>query len=198
MLPDFPKVKAEFRKILLRRMDQMIAERAPMAGRLGVFRQWEGSQFSYEDNTGAIRNSASKEVSTKFSFPKNLTPTKNLEQMFEALRGAAEDMAKQSETMLFTTLDEVTKESGNVFDAGGRPFEPSMLLDNLEKMHIDFDEHGKPEMPTIVLHPDLFKSIKDRLAEWDADPKIKLRREQILAAKKEEWRDRESNRKLVG
>ena len=198
MLPDFPKVKSEFRKILLRQMDQMIAQRAPMAGRLGVFRQWEGSQFSYEDNTGAIRNSASKEVSAKFSFPKNLAPAKNLEQMFEALRGAAEDMAKQSETMLFTTLDEVTKETGNVFDAGGKPFEPSMLLASLEKMWIDFDERGKPEMPTIVLHPDLFKSIKERLGEWDADPEIKLRRQRILAVKKEEWRDRESNRKLVG
>src|SRR5882724_1584272 len=129
MLPDFPKIKSEFRKILLRQMDEMIAQRAPMAGRLGVLRQWEGSQSSYEDNTGVIRNSASKEVSAKFSFPKNLSPAKTLEQMFEGLKSAAEEMAKQSEGVLFTALDEVTSETGNVFDAGGKPFEPSMLDD---------------------------------------------------------------------
>src|SRR5712691_5455423 len=105
MLPDFPKVKLEFRKILLRRMDQNIAERAPLAGRLGVLRQWEGSDSSYEDNTGVIRSAKSKELSTKFSFPKNLPPAKTLEEMFKSMNSAAEDMAKQTETTLFTALD---------------------------------------------------------------------------------------------
>ena len=63
---------------------------------------------------------------------------------------------------------------------------------------IDFDEKGNPILPTIVLHPDMMKRIEGKLAEWESDPELQARRKNILAKKKEEWRDRESNRKLVG
>lgn len=169
-----------------------------MAGRIPHFRQWEGSEFSYEDYSGNIRTSSPQEVKAAFTIPTNLPPLKTIQQVFEALEVAAQDMARQSETMLFQKLDESTRESGNVLDAGGRPFEPAMLLEALEKMWIDFDENGKPEMPTIVLHPDLFSSIKDRLPEWESDLEFIAKRREIMGRKKEEWRDRESHRKLVG
>ena len=73
-----------------------------------------------------------------------------------------------------------------------------MMWDMLEKIHIDFDKNGQPRMPNMVIHPDTLERIRPKLAEWEADPAIKKRRIEILAKKKEEWRDRESNRKLVG
>jgi hypothetical protein len=72
-----------------------------------------------------------------------------------------------------------------------------MLMDMLETMPIDFDRSGKPKMPTVVLHPDMFRSIEPKLREWEKDPELRARREAMLARKKEEWRVRESRRRLV-
>lgn len=198
MLPDYPSLKRKFRQRLIRFMQQKINGRAPMMARISHFRQWEGADFCYTDPSGATKSSSAKEVKAEFSIPRNLPPLKTIQEVFLALNAAAEDMARQSETMLFKKLDESVRESGNVLDNGGRPFEPALLLESLDKMWIDFDENGKPEMPTIVLHPDLFNSIKDRLAEWESDLEFKAKWQEIIERKKEEWRDRESNRKLVG
>ena len=198
MLPDFPKLKGEYRKGLLRHMEESVAEKAPLAGRIGVVRQWEGSDSTHEDSSGVIRHAKSEKLSTEFSIPKNLPPGKSIEETLKSLNAAAEDMAKQTETTLFTALEEVTSETGNVLDAGGKPFEPSMLLQMLDTVWIDFDKNGKPQLPTIVLHPELFKTIKERFPDLDSDQEFLARRAEILAKKKEEWRDRESNRKLVG
>src|SRR5262249_54544676 len=119
-------------------------------------------------------------------------------EVLAALEGAADDMARQTETMLFRKLDETTAQVGNVLDAGGRPFEPSMLLEMLERTWIDFNDEGKPKMPTIVLHPNVFESVKERLLALDSDGDFQAKQAEILAKKKEQWRDRESNRKLVG
>jgi hypothetical protein len=198
MLPDYPNLKRQFRKRLLQMMQRKINQRAPLAGRIPHYRQVEGSETSYEDNLGTIRDSKAQEVRAAFTIPRNLPPLKTVQQVFEALEGAAEDMARQSETMIFQKLDESTREAGNVLDAGGRPFEPAMLLEMLDSIWIDFDDNGKPEMPTIVLHPDMFNSVKDRFQELEADRDFMAKRAKIIARKKEEWRDRESHRKLVG
>jgi hypothetical protein len=198
MLPDYPNLKRQFRKRLLQVMERKISQRAPLAGRIPHYRQVEGSETSYEDHLGIIRDSKAQEVRAAFTIPRNLPPLKTIQQVFEALEAAAEDMARQSETMIFQKLDESTREVGNVLDAGGRPFDPAMLLEMLDSIWIDFDENGKPEMPTIVLHPDMFNSIKDRFQELEADRDFMAKRAEIIARKREEWRDRESHRKLVG
>jgi len=198
MLPDYPGLKKLFRKRLLQMMQRKIDQKAPLAGRIPHYRQVEGMATSYEDHLGIVRSAEAKEVKAGFTIPRNLPPLNTVQQLFEALEAAAEDMARQSETILFRKLDESTREAGNVLDAGGRPFEPAMLLEMLEGIWIEFDENGRPEMPTIVLHPDLFNSIKDRLSELEADHDFMAKRAEIIARKKEDWRDRESHRKLVG
>lgn len=198
MLPDYPKLKRQFRKRLDRFVKQKVAERAPLVKRIPAYLQVEGEEINYEDDQGNIHSSLPKEVKAAFSIPANLPPLDTIQQVFQALEGAAADMARQSETMVFEKLDESTKQTGNVLDAKGRPFEPEMLLEMLDSISIDFDENGRAEMPTIVLHPDLFNSIKNRFPELDKDRDFLKKRAEILARKKEEWRDRESHRKLVG
>src|SRR5215472_18780978 len=101
MLPDYPKLKREFRKRLDRLMKRKIAERAPVAGRIPVFLQAEGEEFRYQDNLGAVRSSRPQEVRAAFTIPKNLPPLATVQELFRALEGAAEDMARQTETIMF-------------------------------------------------------------------------------------------------
>jgi hypothetical protein len=44
----------------------------------------------------------------------------------------------------------------------------------------------------------MLKKIEAKISEWECDPELKRQQAEILVRKKEEWRDRESNRKLVG
>lgn len=122
--------------------------------------QHEGTGYEFEDDTGNLHSSESTEIKTKFAIPKNLPTLSTVQETFKALEKAAEDMARQTETMFFQKADESTRSVGNVLDAGGRPFDPQMLLDMLDSVQVEFDENGKPELPTIVLHPDLFNSTR--------------------------------------
>ena len=75
----------------------------------------------------------------------------------------------------------------------------SFILEGfLQEMQIDFDAQGLPKLPTIVLHPDQFAQYKKVAAELDSDPDLRRRSAELFAIKKEEWRAREGNRKLVG
>jgi hypothetical protein len=49
----------------------------------------------------------------------------------------------------------------------------------------------------MVLHPVMMETMKKLWAEWETDAAFMKRYNEIIAEKREEWRDRESRRKLV-
>lgn len=198
MLPDFPRLKRDIQKRLLDALQNTIEKQAPLTAEISVHRQIEGHEHEHEIGQGKSKKGRFKEIASQFSIPANISSTETAEQVMLNLRAMASDIAKQYEGMLFSTLHDVTRETGNTLDARGKPFHLSLVLDMLERVWIDFDEKGNPILPTIVLHPDMMKRIEGKLAEWESDPELQARRKNILAKKKEEWRDRESNRKLVG
>ena len=60
----------------------------------------------------------------------------------------------------YKSLGEVVDAVGTSVDARSRPFSYDLLLDALEKLHIEFDENAEPRLPTLVMHPRLFERIK--------------------------------------
>lgn len=198
MLPDFPDVKRELQRRLVKRFEWLVDQKAPISARIRRFRQAEGDKFVFEDEEGNVVRKGFHTFEARVEIPTALPITQAATVAADQLERAAEHMAAESEGLLFTTLQEAVASVGNVFDARGQPFHPSMMWDMIEGMQIDFDKYGRPEMPLIVLHPDAFESIRPKLPEWEADPILKKRRNEVLTKKKEEWRDRESNRKLAG
>ena len=67
------------------------------------------------------------------------------------------------------------------------------------KVEMDFDPQTLQPKPgfVFVMHPDTAASMVPKVKEWEKDPTIKAEYERIIAVKREEWRDREANRKLV-
>jgi hypothetical protein len=172
---------------------------APLASRIKSYHQTEGDQFTYETTEGEQVTKKFLRVEAKFEVPAGMSSSATQEEFNRQAVEAAKAIAQQSEGILFSTFREETTRAGNAIDAGGKPFDPDMMWDGIEKMDIDFDERsGEPEMPTIVVHPDMMKAIAQKIPEWEADPALQKRRIEVLRKKKEEWRDRESRRKLVG
>lgn len=198
MLPDFPALKSELSRRMMRRFQDLVDANAPLMARIRRHVQHEGDKFLYEDQNGRHVKKGFVKATAQIAVPANEPVDAALFTTERELERAAGEIAAQSEGLLFTAMHEATESVGNVLDAAGKPFDATMMWDMIERMQIEFDSLGHPEWPTIVLHPDTLASIRDTLADWESNPAFRRRRESIIARKREEWRDREINRKLVG
>lgn len=199
MLPDYPELKHELRADLNFQFRLMVNMAAPLASRIRSYYQAEGDHFTFETTEGQLVTKGFQRMEARFELPTGLASSATHEEFLKRASESAKAIAHQTEGVLFSTLDEETRRSGNAIDAKGKPFDPGLMWDAIERMDLEFDEcSGEPKMPTIVLHPDMMKAIAQKIADWEADPAFQKRRIEVLAAKKEQWRDRESCRKLVG
>lgn len=71
------------------------------------------------------------------------------------------------------------------------------LLDILEHSHVSFDKHGQVIPLHFIGTQEGNDKYSEAIAEILGDPELLRRNNQILAKKREEWRAREANRKLV-
>lgn len=108
----------------------------------------------------------------------------------------ASQMAAQQLDKIFTILNDVTNRTGRVFQVDGGITAKS-LNDMLEHMDIQFDQTGAPCLPSLICHPDVSQELAGRKDEIESDLVEKERKETILERKKEEFRAKQSNRRLV-
>jgi hypothetical protein len=88
--------------------------------------------------------------------------------------------------------------ASQTLDAKGRKFDAQVVIEMLEKMQIDFYPDGTPH--EIFLDGPVFTP--ERMAavdkEFESNPELKRKFDEMMEKKKEEWRAREADRKLVG
>jgi hypothetical protein len=198
MLPDYPELKEYFINQIDRQIRVMVEKNAPLFATIKAQRQWEGDRFAFENENGELVAKKFVTFEVEGKIPRNLSSEATQEHTKSMMDQMAKGLASQSEGLLFSTLKEVLDSTGNHIDARGKEFDPWLMWNAIEKMEIDFDPSGNPILPCIVMHPDLFASISKKIPEWEADQALQRRRNEVLDKKKEEWRDRETNRKLVG
>lgn len=101
-----------------------------------------------------------------------------------------EKAAEQIEKQFFEFMARVTADAGQVIDAKGKPLSHDLINDMLEKLQIDFDDDGKPELPTLVATPKTVEKLGEPTAE-----QLK-RRDEIIERKRREFIARRRVRKL--
>jgi hypothetical protein len=99
-------------------------------------------------------------------------------------------MAKRTSDLFYKTMDEETEKVGNSIDAGGGPITQQMALEMHERVQWSPDS-------VFIAHPVMAESMSRAWQEWQTDAEFMKKFNEIDRRKKEEWRDRESNRKLV-
>jgi hypothetical protein len=109
----------------------------------------------------------------------------------------AERMAGQYMGSLFRAVGEACAAGQTAIDAKGGKFSFDLFLEVLAKMQLEFDERGKWIPPTLVMNPKMAAAVKEEALQWEKDPVYMDRLRRLLARKHEEWRERESRRKLV-
>jgi hypothetical protein len=197
MLPDFPKLRIELSRKLLSDFQKQTHIRAPLVAEIKVVAQHEGKGGTYETEDGQVKRIDPKHVSVPVEAPAVSEPSFLYEDALKMIHQAAEEMARKQTKMLFETVHEAVEEVGNAFDAKGQPISAELILKMWERMHFDFDKHGKPKMPTLVFNPVQEERVKAQLERLHREPQLIKRRKEIMNLKLANWYDRESRRKLV-
>jgi hypothetical protein len=194
MVPDFPKTKSDLMKQLMNFYRRQIDSRSIS---VPIFMQHEGDRsFVQKEDSTSVEAKAEK-MSSTIEIPIEKAPGMSFEEVKQKLINSAEEMAGQFMGMFFREMNQATAEAGTIVDAKGKPFDAEMFLEMLSRMWLYFDEKGAWEPPTLVVPPNALEKIKDEMSKWEKDPEFKAKMEKLLFQKREEWRARESRRKLV-
>lgn len=192
MLPDFPTSKKEIRKQLMLLTERLGREKAPLLARIKSFTQHEGKIHSYDRIGAKPVSEGFEEIAIPVSIELSEIPDLVGENLAAKIEVVADQLARRQVEMFYRKFTEVTREVGNSLDAQGAPFTQDMVFEMLEKVDMEF---GPDNQPTFTLNttPELAKVFEG----WQDDPSFKARYEGLLNRKRDAWRDRESDRKLV-
>ena len=149
---------------------------------------------------GPIRNvrgatpldQSSMEVEISAGLTTDAVRNTDIEEHTAFLAHLAEANISSIAPQFFKGLEEVTNATGNAVDAGGKPFSWDYYNDVIEKMPLEFADDGKPHLPTLVMHPNLFEKIK----EIEPTPEQLARRSRILERKRAEFNAQKRTRRL--
>jgi hypothetical protein len=196
MLPDFPKIKKKHVEAINKYLKELINQ-DPLFSGIRVEHHFEGSRMSYKTVDGEPNETEYQAASSEFQIKKEDVIAKGAMAYVENLRDAEEEMKRQKAGYLFEKMKEVTHKTGNIVNGKGQPFSFELFVEMIKKIWIDFDEDGKPIMPTMVVSPELGEKLRVILPEWEKNPEYKKIIDDIIEKKRKEWNDRESHRKLV-
>lgn len=169
----------------------------PIVAQIKKRPQREGRAAQYRDIQGSTKKVDFQKVGAQLQLKPEDARGMSLDDFLKMPNDAGRDMAQQMARHLFTELQKVTEETGNVVDAKGKPFDFEIFLSVLEKIAIEFDEQGRARLPTAVLGPTAYAQLQEKLPEWENDLSLQKRLGEILSAKREQFREREAHRRLV-
>jgi len=170
---------------------------SPVLGQIPIRAQKEGRESSYQDEQGKIRKIDYQKKSVTISRHIEEARGMSLDEFIATAREPGTGMGNEMMKGLFEKLDEVTKETGNVVNAGGKGLTPDLFLDCLEKIQVDIGPDGNPQWPTLHMGPASHAQFQKVFPGWLKDPSFISRMEGIVLRKREEFYEREACRRLV-
>jgi hypothetical protein len=200
MLPDFPNSKRELDQLIALRLRRSIRERNVIATLATTIVQHEGNLMAYDQLTKEgkrIVTGGYEKAEAGVTIPLEEIPNLTGDNLNKKIDEIAEDIAKQASQRGFQKIDEALTEAGAGVDAAGGPMTPELYLEGLEKMEMSFDTETLQPTFTIVIHPAMMPSMEKLKDQMENNPEYKARYEALMERKREEWRDRESHRRLV-
>ena len=194
MLPDFTRVKTRTNRDLGRWVRQQIPIVAPLLKGVATFQQHEGRTSTIVREDGSEDPTDYHTISAETVTNRDEMKRFDLKAIHQTLRELAIQIGQAQTQKLLDAVEQAANSVGNVVHTHGQ-LTPDKYLEAYRIREIDFDPQTR--QPTAghveVMPPDMAAKVK----EWEKNPVFKAEFEQIMAVKREEWRDREANRKLV-
>lgn len=197
MLPDFLKTKEKLKKMLdSERKKAELLHLGPVADapRSMIFEGKRTNRTVIIYTDAPCEEIKMEKLTSRLAVKWEEVETMTHEIVLNKINETAKEMAEQIKKSYYGTLIEAAEEAGNVTSTDGKPLSVDMILEMLEKMNVSFDEEGNPSGLTFAGSPELRPVIAEVISQAESDPRYQT----LMEEKKEEWRARESRRKLVG
>lgn len=193
MLPDFPN----FKNKLNRGTYRFLTENFHKTGLLSMTKKkilFEGNGFSFQREDDNLKNEEDvlKEMTGKFEIKNDDLLVKGPIAYIEGMLGVIEELNGKGEVLVINKMQEATEKSGNIVRSKDK-FTPDTILEMFEKISMSFDENGNHEL-FFVSGDDSFD---EALTEFRTNPEYIEKYQKLIEKKRQEWNDRENNRKLV-
>ena len=196
MLPDFPEIKGKLLDLFLLGIKYIQHQNAPMVALTPKHIIHEGNKTILVREETEIVKIPIKEFSSELKFDIKELESLPLKSVFERFQKMALDFATGQEKYLIKTLSKELEKVGNVINNKGKPLDPELFLRLIDKIQLDFNPDGTPRFPYIFASKKLINKLEEVLELLSKEP-YKSKFEDILEKKRLEYRDRESDRKLV-
>jgi putative lipoic acid-binding regulatory protein len=163
MLIDFPEIKKDISRDLLKIFKNSVNSESRILENMQKTMQHEGTSGTYSSVEGTIRNKDYQQMKVEFEILYSELPNLEIVDAIRIVQEKGKEMGEQLGKYTFSTVEQVTNETGNVVDAKGKPFSLGMMFELLEKMEIPFDMNDNPHMPTVVIHPNQMDRIREEI-----------------------------------
>lgn len=133
------------------------------------------------------------------SYSKEEIENLNINDIIEKVDKAAQDMARQKFNFMIGVIEESTKKTGNIVQMREKgKLEPEDFFELIRKIWIDFNDDNEPIFPSILVgSKDQINQFQEMFKKIDADRKLKLKFDELIDSKRNEFNARENSRKLV-
>lgn len=198
MLPDFVVLKSEINEILNLFMVKRFKYYSTGIQDIPKEQLFEGTGMAIRRSSGEIDESDFFQSSIEFSVSFDEVPNLSLNDVLARLDNAAKEMADKVQKTFYLKMNEDLDRLGRTVDHKGKPFSAETILEALESIQIEFNSDGKHNDLQIYIAPQLEEAAKKAFSDLETDPTLKKRHEELMMLKREDWRARETSRRLVG
>lgn len=198
-LPKYPQLKKKLAKMMMDFFETSTKNELGPLRDVRRFIQHEGKTLIHNtmDNNAKDKELKYVEVKTDFRVAYADIPNMGPEDVLKILQDKAKDFGSQQAKHQYQVIAQTTEETGNVVNGNGKAFTIDTFFEVMEKIQIDFDEFGNPNMPTMVVGSSGAEQAKKVIQEAEQNPDIKKRMDELMLKKKEEHDAEQARRKLV-
>lgn len=195
MLPTYPKLVRDRDDTNMEIVRARVRQISPMIGLIKGHQLFEGRSSAIQREDGKLDETPIHRASGEITIKREMLVDFNEATVVNYLEEMAEQLARSMSEHFQQRMNEVTAETGNVVDGGGKPFSEDIFLDGMEAMEHNFGKDGSWKPPTMIVGPGMAEKLA-ATKEMSAAGNKRLKA--ILERKLDEHRRREAARILVG
>jgi hypothetical protein len=196
VLPDFLSIKKDLSESRFSSFSSNLFG-DPVLSKIPRYKQHEGDRFTIFRDDGSQATSDQKEIrSDPVTIDLKEVHKRGERAIFDSIVEARRQIAATGRRMI---VEKIEQESPSM-NAQGRPFTAEIYLEMLESLFFSFDEHGNWEEPDFwqeYPNPKLLERVRSERRRFEVEPELREKLDSIISSKRQEWNDREANRKLV-
>lgn len=198
MLPEFKELKDHLRKLMLDNIQHLLNNQGILS-KIRKKKEFEGDLMEIRYPDGNLKQTEYQEFGSVLEIAESEYKQlidEGLSFYLKKIIPVLREISQQQRVAFVNTLTQAADSVGNTIDLKGKGLTLESYLSLIERIEFDYNDEGKPDLPTIYLtnpDPKIKKLFEEKVKEHQQTEEFK----ELIDKKRKEFHDRESNRKLV-